>query len=359
MRTRQTRAVLGLATGIILALLALAAPRAEAMCCVCRGGGCGTGGFCVDSLASSTACSQLCTDSNCPTVIFDNSDTCGSAGGCGVAGDAPTATPSASPTQTGTPTETPSHTPTTTFTATASSTPTATNTATITPTATVTNTPSITPTVTRTPTPLECCQQTGPACGPVSAPMTCVVGTYKGPGYMCDGASGNCFVPTATFTPTQTRTVTSTSTLTPTPTDTPTRTPTATPTDTPEVPMSIDPYKCYRIKTTSGHPKPDKRTITVVDQFGSEMNAVLRPFLECNPAQRFKGTGVTPAPLLHPEAHLVCYKIKTEKDPGNQDLKLPRKVIIRNKVEPNVQAIEYYDVMKSDLVCLPSTKELK
>lgn len=352
MQKRRAGIVHGLAAVAILAVAVLAAPRADAMCCVCEGSGCAPG-FCVDNIADGNACGQLC--QGCGTVVFAANDNC--AGGCSVVPDLPTATPSASPTQTGTPSQTPTHTPTASFTASSTNTPTITNTPTVTSTSTVTNTPTITPTSTKTPTPLECCQQAGPACGPVSAPMTCVVGQYK-PNQMCDGTSGNCFVPTPTFTPTETKTVTATPTLTATPSLTPTKTPTATPTDTPDVPMTIDPYKCYRITTSTGHQKPATRTITVIDQFGSELNAVLRPFLECNPAQRTKGAGATPSPLVNPQAHLVCYKIKTEKDPGNQDLKLPRKVMIRNKVEPGVQAIEYYDVMKSDLVCMPSNEDL-
>jgi hypothetical protein len=39
----------------ILAVVALAAPRAEAMCCACRGGSC-TAGFCLDNVAGTTAC---------------------------------------------------------------------------------------------------------------------------------------------------------------------------------------------------------------------------------------------------------------------------------------------------------------
>jgi len=125
------------------------------------------------------------------------------------------------------------------------------------------------------------------------------------------------------------------------------------------VPVSVDPYKCYRIKTTSGKPKPEKRVVRLTDQFGSEFNAVLKPFLECNPAQRSDGV-VPPPTLAHPEAHLVCYKIRTEKDPTNESLMLPRQIAIRNEVEMGVEAAEeYYDVMKSDLVCMPSVKRFQ
>lgn len=78
----------------------------------------------------------------------------------------------------------------------------------------------------------------------------------------CNGATGYCVSPTVTLPPSNTHTVT--------PTATPTKTATMTPTDTPDVPMSIDPCKCYRIKTSTGKPKPERRTVVAIDQFGTE-----------------------------------------------------------------------------------------
>jgi len=361
MQNRPGAVVYGVATLAIVAIVALFAPRADAMCCVCEGGGCSPG-FCVDNIADGNACSQLC--QGCGTVVFASNDTC--SGGCSVAPDLPTATPSSTPTQTGTPSQTPTHTPTASFTTTSTSTPTITNTATVTRTSTITSTPTITPTATITPTPPQCCMYSF-SCGnpitptPGGAPGPCGPGGVLMGNMACDGGvagSDKCLMWTPTPTPTETRTATNTPTQTPTPSLTPTKTPTATPTDTPDVPMSIDPYKCYRIKTTLGKPKPEKRTVRVIDQFGAEFDAALKPFLECNPAQRTDGT-VTPGPLVNPEAHLICYKIKTDRNAGtSDDLHLPRKIKIRNKLVPGVQSTEYYDVMKSDLVCMPSTKEL-
>lgn len=321
----------------ILAVVALAAPRAEAMCCACRGGSCNAG-FCLDNVAGTTACATLCGASGCPDMVFDNTDSC--TGGCDVAGDLPTATPTVTRTQTGTPVNTP------TATATASRTGTTTSTPTITNTATVTNT------VTVTPTPKQCCQNDAiPACGPVMAPFVCNTPGVFVNNAECNGSIGRCVSPTITLTPSITPTTTAT------PTSTPTRTPTSTPSDTPDVPTSVDPYKCYRIKTTLGKPKPEKRVVKLIDQFGSEFNAVLKPFLECNPAMRTDGTAIPPT-LANPQVHLVCYKIKTEKKPGNDDLHLPRKIRIRDKVIAGVQATEFYDVMKSDLVCMPAIQEM-
>lgn len=338
MRNRPVRVLAAFVGLAIVVAATLAAPPVGAMCCVCRGGGCGAG-FCLDAVSGSVACTQACTASSCPNVVFDLNDDC--LGGCSVAGDLPTATPSSTPTATGTPTATPTDTPTASVTTTATS------------TATVTNTPTVTDTPTITPTPKQCCQNEAiPACGPVVAPFTCNTPGVFVNNASCNGATGFCVSPTITLTPANTATPSNT------PTRTSTITPTSSPTDTPDVPMSIDPYKCYRIKTTEGKPKPTKRTVRVIDQFGKEFVVALKPFLECNPSQRTNGTA-TPAPLRNPEAHLICYKIRTDKGAGpSEDLKLPRKIKIRNKLEPGVQAIEYYDVLKSDLLCMPSTKEV-
>jgi hypothetical protein len=321
----------------IVAMVAMIPAAADAMCCVCRGTICGAG-FCIDNLSGGVACTQACDEAGCPNVVFDNNDTC--AGGCSVVSELPTATPSSTPTQTGTPTQTPTSTPTASFTATTTNTPTVTNTATIT----------LTPTI--TPTPRQCCQNEAiPACGPVVTPFVCNTPGVFVNNASCNGTTGFCVSPTVTFTPFNTFTPTFTPTLTPT------ITPTSTPTDTPDVPMSIDPYKCYRIKTTTGKPKPEKRVVKLIDALGNEFNAAIKPFLACYPAQRTDGTA-TPGPKVNPEAHLVCYKIKTDKNAGNVSPNLPRKIKIRNKLVSGVQSTEFYDVMKSDLVCMPSTMEL-
>ena len=332
----QRAGIVFIGYALVLLLFASFASRSAAMCCACKG--CGAG-FCLDSVSNSAACAQLCLDADCPNTLYSAQDGCD--GGCDVAGQLPTATPSSTRTQTGTPTETPTPSPTASFTATA------TNTATVTNTATITNTPTVTP------TPKQCCQNDSiPACGPVTTPFVCNTPGVFINNAECNGSIGRCVSPTITLTPSITPTVTNT------PTHTPTRTPTSTPTDTPKVPTSIDPYKCYRIKTTLGKPKPAKRVVKLIDQFGGEFDAVLKPFLECNPAQRTDGTAIPPT-LVNPEAHLVCYKIRTEKNPGNQDLKLPRKIKVRNEVQAGVESIEFYDVMKSDMVCMPSIKELQ
>jgi hypothetical protein len=193
----------------------------------------------------------------------------------------------------------------------------------------------------------------------------------------CDSHAGgmnHCLFNTPTATVTVTMTVTNTYTATFTPTNTPTRTPTSTPTDTPHIPTSIDPYKCYRVKPGAGQPHIDTRVVTIVDQFENKRTAVLKPFLICNPSMRLAGDlptptkgpagtatpgqtpTVTPLTLLHPDAHLVCYKIRDENRPTDQPKFAGKKVIVRNQVEPGVESLERYDVSTSSLVCLPSVK---
>ncbi len=208
-------------------------PAAEAECCSCSGGACGSGGICVDAVDFAT-CNSIC--AACDVITFDGADDCD--GGCGAAPEAPTAT------VTSTPIETPTETPTTTPTAT--------------PTETPTTTPSATPTV-----PVGCCVCSDCPAGTPGPDDQCVeFGTLECAvrcltdngcnsfqanldSTCADGSGTTCFTktPTATFTDTPTTTPTATPTSTPsetptstassTPSDTPTDSPSATPTDTP------------------------------------------------------------------------------------------------------------------------------
>jgi hypothetical protein len=180
--------------------------RAEASCCVCRGGGCGAG-FCADGIANLLACSNVCGIAGCPDGLFDPADVC--AGGCDVAGPLPTATPTNT---VNTPTRTPSVSPTLTSAA-----------------ASPTQTPSLTPAGTATPA--ICCQGIR-VCGTPLMSGNCAAGQETLPGFVCvagvGGAPSNCGMPT--LTPESTRTVTQTKTTTPT--NTPANTSTVTPPNT-------------------------------------------------------------------------------------------------------------------------------
>ncbi|MDX2167483.1 MAG: hypothetical protein SF182_10485, partial [Deltaproteobacteria bacterium] len=54
--------------------------------------------------------------------------------------------------------------------------------------------------------------------------------------------------------------------------------------------------------------------------------------------------------------HLVCYKIKDDKKGGTQPTFKGKTVVIRNEIVSGGEEEETYDVFKSDVVCLPSTK---
>jgi hypothetical protein len=326
-----------LALGLLI--LVSGAERAAAMCCACTGG-CGDG-FCADGV-DVIACLTLCENGGCANTIFNVTDVCD--GGCGIASALSTATPTTTATATGTVTQTG------TVTVTPPATPTVSHTATITQTPTITATPTITP------TPKQCCQFSGPACGPVAEPFVCNTPGMFVNNASCAGGGGFCVSPTATSTPANTPTISATASTTSTLTTTPTQSPTVTPTLTAMIPANVDPYKCYRIKPSSGAPKFERRVVLLVDQFGNESIAVLKPFLLCNPTSYGDPAG-TPGPLENPEAHLVCYRIKTNKDPGNVALyNIPVKVRVRNGIEPGVELPQEYDSFKPSLVCLPSTK---
>ncbi len=339
-------AIAALAVGIVALWWPVAT---EAMCCACKGGACGAG-FCVDGVADTLACSHLCVDAGCGSLVYHNSDSCDL--GCDVAGPLPSATPSSTPTATGTPTDTPTPSPTPS------------STATVPPTPTITRTPTITP------TPVQCCQCADTnSCGQPVMPSTCAPGCTLHHDASCDSRVGG---QNLCLTNTPTRTFTLTPTITPTATATATVTASPTRTDTPKIPSEIDPYKCYRIKRQDRVPA---RTVTLIDQFENKRTAVLKPFLLCNPALRRSASPLptkapppgpptagpsptpTPLPLEHPQDHLVCYRIRDSREASQPKFR-PVQVKVRNEVEPGVEVEETYEVLKPDLICLPSVTQM-
>ena len=110
---RATSGVVGLLLAV--ALLVAAAPHTvDAMCCVCRS--CTGAAFCVDGIATSLTCAQLCVGATWNSTVYDAADICD--GGCDGATVAPTATTSSTPTITPTATQTGTQTATATPTAT-------------------------------------------------------------------------------------------------------------------------------------------------------------------------------------------------------------------------------------------------
>jgi hypothetical protein len=168
-------------------------------------------------------------------------------------------------------------------------------------------------------------------------PLTCAGDGVPFDNHVCIGASGQC----VTTTPTATRTNTSPPTLT--------RTPTSTPTLTPDIPASVDPYKCYRIKSTALY---TKKEVKVFDQFGNSVTTTIKPFFFCNPAVQTAASAMpatSPTPK-HPEAALVCYKLKDD----NRIPATATRVQVRNNLDPT--RFETYEILKSQLICMPSVQ---
>lgn len=103
-------------------------------------------------------------------------------------------------------------------------------------------------------------------------------------------------------------------------------------------PDDLDHFKCYR---AAG--KPVNETVDLRDQFHSEPGVrVFRPYLFCNPVEKVHRGVLTP--IRHPEAHLVCYLMRSPDFP-------PRTVLTFNQFGSETQ-----NVFRPDLLCVPSRK---
>lgn len=94
-------------------------------------------------------------------------------------------------------------------------------------------------------------------------------------------------------------------------------------------------FKCYSVEGENLN-----QTVNLVDQFGNVTTSVRVPKLLCNPADK-NGEGI-PNPL----AHLVCYTIKDLTHPPQTP-----DVLVNNQFGE-----AQLDVIKSQLLCVPSTK---
>lgn len=102
-------------------------------------------------------------------------------------------------------------------------------------------------------------------------------------------------------------------------------------------PQGLDHFQCYRAKGEVAGATVDLR-----DQFGAATNRIVgRPVLLCNPARKVHNN--VAFEILHPEAHLVCYKV-TPKD-------FQRDVGTKNQFRT-----ETVTVIDPDLLCAPSRK---
>jgi hypothetical protein len=104
-------------------------------------------------------------------------------------------------------------------------------------------------------------------------------------------------------------------------------------------PTDLDHFKCYRAEG-----RRVNATVDLEDQFHRERNVrVLRPFGLCNPTTKEHPGQSTLTPILHPDAHLVCYKITGRSFTGS--------VTALNQF-----GTEVIPVRTADLLCVPSAK---
>src|SRR5262249_26747647 len=72
----------------------------------------------------------------------------------------------------------------------------------------------------------------------------------------------------------------------------------------PQIPP-LDHFQCYKVKRSKGAPKFTKRTVTIANQFETNITVtVVKPVRLCAPANK---NGEDPNAPTHPE-HLLCYK---------------------------------------------------
>jgi phosphoribosylformylglycinamidine (FGAM) synthase PurS component len=104
--------------------------------------------------------------------------------------------------------------------------------------------------------------------------------------------------------------------------------------------MPLDHFKCYDVKGE----KAKRIKVDLEDQFGMErrVKVSLEPKMLCNPVIKWHND--EEFPVLNPEQHLVCYKIK----PMKPDLR----VIVSNQFGEKQEL----SVGKSKYLCLPSKK---
>lgn len=106
-----------------------------------------------------------------------------------------------------------------------------------------------------------------------------------------------------------------------------------------EAPTDLDHFKCYRVKGESA-----LAVVSLKDQFQRAGNlAVGRPIMLCNPALKVHGANTFP--ILHPKAHLVCYKITV----------VPFQINVQTK---NQFRAEPLAVGNPNMLCVPSKKKI-
>jgi hypothetical protein len=103
---------------------------------------------------------------------------------------------------------------------------------------------------------------------------------------------------------------------------------------------TVDHYKCYKVKGKAFKPK---LSVNVVDEFETDTDTVVKPFMVCNPANK-NNEGVA-----HSNVHQVCYKIK-----GEKKLESGLTLDVDNQFAQN-QIVK--TAKKEKLLCVPSFKD--
>ena len=106
------------------------------------------------------------------------------------------------------------------------------------------------------------------------------------------------------------------------------------------VPMNLDldHYQCYGVK-----PPKFETQVTIEDQFEDKTFIVKKPYLFCNPVIKNQE-----APLIHPEDHLLCYRIYYPKGVPKMEKTL-------------LQSLDQFEdqellVEKIETLCVPASK---
>jgi hypothetical protein len=109
--------------------------------------------------------------------------------------------------------------------------------------------------------------------------------------------------------------------------------------------LTLDHFKCYRVRRRHGTPAFVPRTVTVADQFETKTVRVVKPLLVCNPVDK-NGEGA-----LDETCHLTCYRI-------DQEHFAPRGVTVVDQfAESSVNALTG-QCRKVAMLCVPSLKRI-
>jgi len=105
-------------------------------------------------------------------------------------------------------------------------------------------------------------------------------------------------------------------------------------------PLPLDHFKCYSVTGKKINTK-----VELLDQFDNDKPKrvkVVKPVMLCNPVVKWHNNELFP--VMHPDAHLVCYKIKPSTEGP--------KVVVANQFGEK----QILQVKKSKLLCVPSKK---